>query len=342
VTAATTDATCFGDCDGQVQVNVVGGTAPYSYVWMPGTNGNQSGLGIDLCAGQYMTGVSDANGCLDSVSYTINEPAPIEPALLGDVLDGCFPHTVNFTNTTLGAVTTTEIDYGDGTVETIQGNNPFTHEYATPGSYTVTITVYNANNCMYTNTYTDYITVYGNPNANFQINPNQISMLEPVTSLINTSSSDVVSWDWQITNGEPSTSTNEDVDPVTFPFDQPGDYPITLTVTNAAGCIDSVTYVVQIISDVLIFAPNTFTPDNDEFNQTWMVHMSGIDVYDFELVIYNRWGEIVWESRDVSVGWDGTYGGKIVQDGTYTWFIKCADLTNDNKYEFQGHVNVIR
>ncbi len=340
--AVTTDAICFGDCNGQVQVSVVGGTAPYTYVWLPGTNGNQNGLGIDLCAGQYITGVSDANGCLDSVAYTINEPAPLEPALLGDVLSGCFPHSVNFTNTTTGAVATTDIDYGDGTVETIQGTNSFSHTYANPGNYTVTITVYNANNCMYTTTYTDYITVYGNPNANFQINPNNISMLEPVTSLINTSSADVVSWDWQIPNGEPATSTNEDVNNVTFPFDQPGDYPITLTVTNAAGCIDSVTFVVQIISDVLIFAPNTFTPDDDEFNQTWLVYMSGIDVYDFELVLYNRWGEIVWESYDVSVGWDGTYGGKPVQDGTYSWFIRCADLTNDNKYEFQGHVNVIR
>jgi gliding motility-associated-like protein len=342
VSAVPTDATCFGDCDGQVQINVVGGTTPYTYVWIPGTNGNQAGLGLDLCAGPYITGVIDANGCADSVSYIINEPPPLEPAVMGDVLSGCFPHTVNFTNTTPGAVTSTDVDYGDGTVETVSGTNAFTHEYATPGTYTVTITVYNANNCSYSVTYTNYVTVYGNPNANFTINPNNISMLEPTTSLINTSSSDVVSWDWQITNGEPSQSTNEDVSPINFPFDQPGDYPITLTVTNAAGCIDSVTYNVSIVSDVLIFAPNTFTPDNDEFNQSWVIFMSGIDIFDFELVLYNRWGEIVWESRDVSVGWDGTYNGKPVQDGTYTWFVKCADLTNDKKYEFQGHVNVIR
>lgn len=340
--AVTVDATCYGDCDGEVQVSVVGGTLPYSYGWLPGTNGNQNGLGIDLCAGQYITGVMDANGCMDSVSYIINEPQPLEPAVMGDILSGCFPHTVNFTNTTVGAVTTTEVDFGDGTVETIPGTNAFTHEYSTPGTYTVTITVYNANNCSYTTVYSNYVTVYGNPNANFQINPNNISMLEPVTSLINTSSADVVSWNWEIPNGDPATSSNEDVNLVTFPFDTPGDYPITLTVSNAAGCIDSITYTVSIISDVLIFAPNTFTPDGDEFNQSWLVHMSGIDVYDFELVIYNRWGEIVWESYDISVGWDGTYGGKPVQDGTYTWFIRCADLTNDNKYEFQGHVNVIR
>lgn len=342
VTATPTDANCFGDCDGTVQINVVGGTTPYTYAWLPGTNGNQNGLGIDLCAGNYITGVADGNGCLASVSYIINEPAPLEPSILGDDLDGCFPHTVNFTNTTVGAVTTTEVDFGDGTIETFAGTNGFTHQYDLPGSYSVSITVTNANGCDYTEVYTNYVTVYGNPNANFQINPNNISMLEPVTSVINTSSQDVVSWNWTIENGDPATSTSEDVNPVTFPFDQPGNYPITLVVTNAEGCIDSITKTVAIISDVLIFAPNTFTPDGDEFNQSWMVHMSGIDVTDFELVIYNRWGEIVWESYDVSVGWDGTYAGRPVQDGTYTWMIKCADLTNDNKYTFEGHVNVIR
>ena len=340
--AVPTDATCFGDCDGQVQVSATGGTAPYTYAWLPGTNGNQAGLGLDLCAGQYITGVVDANGCPDSVSYVIAEPAALNPSIMGDVLSGCFPHTVNFTNTTLGAVVDTEVDYGDGTVETIQGTNGFTHQYTTPGTYTVSVTVTNANNCSYSVTYNSYITVFDNPNANFQINPNNISMLEPTTSLINTSSPDVVSWDWQITGGEPATSSNEDVNPVTFPFDQPGDYPITLTVENAAGCEDSITFSVSIISDVLIFAPNAFTPDGDEFNQNWTIYMSGIDVFDFELVLYNRWGEIVWESHDVSVGWDGTYNGKPVQDGTYTWFVKCADLTNDNKYEFHGHVNVIQ
>jgi len=340
--AVTIDATCFGDCDGQAQVSGVGGTMPYTYIWQPGVTGNQNGQATGLCAGQYIAAISDANGCMDSVSFTINEPQPLEPALLGDDLDGCFPHTVNFTNTTSGAVATTTVDFGDGTIETFAGTAAFTHTYANPGNYTVTVTVENASGCDYTETYTNYITVYDTPNANFQINPNNISMLEPVTSLINTSSADVVSWNWQIPDGDPTTSTSEDVNPISFPFDQPGDYQIQLTVANAAGCVDSITKTVSIISDVLIFAPNTFTPDGDEFNQTWMVYMSGIDVFDFELVIYNRWGEIVWESRDVSVGWDGTYGGKPVQDGTYSWFIRCSDLTNDDKYEFQGHVNVIR
>jgi gliding motility-associated-like protein len=85
-----------------------------------------------------------------------------------------------------------------------------------------------------------------------------------------------------------------------------------------------------------------FTPDDDEFNQVWTFYISGIDVYDFSLRLFNRWGEVIWESHDPSVSWDGTYHGEIVPDGTYTWFMECADSYNDKRYTFQGHVNIIR
>src|SRR3989344_2070074 len=117
---------------------------------------------------------------------------------------------------------------------------------------------------------------------------------------------------------------------------------VNLYVTNADGCTDSVMHVVQVVSEVIIYAPNAFTPDDDEFNQTWFVHIDGIDVSNFELLIYNRWGEIVFESHDYQTGWDGTYHGRIVPQGTYTWTISTKDMNNDDKYTFDGHFSVIR
>jgi gliding motility-associated-like protein len=70
--------------------------------------------------------------------------------------------------------------------------------------------------------------------------------------------------------------------------------------------------------------------------------MEGVDVYDFELLIFNRWGETIWESHDITARWDGTYGGKIVQQGTYTWVIRAKDLINDGKYEFNGFINILK
>jgi gliding motility-associated-like protein len=206
-----------------------------------------------------------------------------------------------------------------------------------------TVTVTTVNGCEYTQVYRNLIVAHDAPNANFFVNPDYVSMLEPVVNLYDISSSDVISWSWTIPDAiSPLSATTEDVLNVIFPIDAPGVYPVTLVTVNGFGCIDSVTRFVTIINEVLLFAPNTFTPDDDEFNQVWTFYISGIDVYDFSLRLFNRWGEVIWESHDPSVSWDGTYHGEIVPDGTYTWFMECADSYNDKRYTFQGHVNIIR
>lgn len=338
-----TNASCFGVCDGEVQVTPTDGTSPYTYAWQGGANGGQNGFATGICAGNYSVDITDANGCQVTEQYIITEPAAVTPSILGDTLEGCFPHQVDFINTTQSAnIVTTTVDFGDGSIEVFNGLNAFEHTYDYPGLYTVTVTLVNTSGCIYVITYDDLITVHDNPNANFYVNPANVSMLEPVANLTNSSSNDVISWSWVITNGTPESSTSENVNGVTYPFDSPGLFPVTLTVVNEWGCTDSILKYVTIVSDIIVYAPNTFTPDDDEFNQDWFMHVSGIDIYDFDLFIYNRWGEVVWESHDPSVAWDGTYKGKVVQDGTYTWIMKCADILNDDKYTFNGHISIIR
>ena len=80
----------------------------------------------------------------------------------------------------------------------------------------------------------------------------------------------------------------------------------------------------------------------DEFNQNWKPQISGIDIYDYDMFIFNRWGELIWESHDPSVGWDGTYQGKPVQNGTYAWRARVTNLYDDGKEEFSGSINLIR
>jgi gliding motility-associated-like protein len=191
-------------------------------------------------------------------------------------------------------------------------------------------------------TYPNLVIVYDDPIADFAISPNNVSMFEPVVNLIDQSSPDVTVWNWTITGGSPAVSTDEGVNNVSYPYDTPGTYPVILYVENAFGCFDTIRKDVNVISDIILYAPNTFTPDDDEFNQTWKFYISGIDIYDFDLFIYNRWGEVIWESHDPNVGWDGTYAGKIVQEGTYNWVMRVADAFNDDQYTFEGHINVIK
>jgi gliding motility-associated-like protein len=120
--------------------------------------------------------------------------------------------------------------------------------------------------------------------------------------------------------------------------------------STIGGCTGSDTVLVTVIEDcsdedeVILYVPNTFTPDNDQYNQSFhVVFYSGFDPYSFDLTIYNRWGELIWESHDVNVGWDGTYNnGMKVPDGIYTWKLKYKRIQNDLKETVVGNVNVLR
>jgi gliding motility-associated-like protein len=128
----------------------------------------------------------------------------------------------------------------------------------------------------------------------------------------------------------------------TFPEGVVGSYPVTLTVETALGCVDTIQYIMTVVEDILFYAPNAFTPDGDEHNQTWKPIINGIDIYAFELLIFNRWGEVIWENHDPNQGWDGTYNGKLVPAGSYAWVARVKKPQNDGKETFSGNINLLR
>jgi gliding motility-associated-like protein len=94
---------------------------------------------------------------------------------------------------------------------------------------------------------------------------------------------------------------------------------------------------------MLYYIPNTFTPDGDEHNNSWTpIFTSGFDPFDFHLTLYNRWGEIIFESFNSSDSWDGTYNNLPVQSGVYTWFIQYGDKNNDKESIIKGNVTIVR
>jgi gliding motility-associated-like protein len=135
-------------------------------------------------------------------------------------------------------------------------------------------------------------------------------------------------------------------DNMSITYDQPGDYQIVAIGYNDLGCPGPpVVYNVSVTKcDPLIYwVPNSFTPDGNEFNQTWgPVITSGISVENFELTVYNRWGNIVWQSKNTNSHWDGTYNGSLVPDGTYPWIMKIDLLETDEFKVISGFVTIIK
>jgi gliding motility-associated-like protein len=130
-----------------------------------------------------------------------------------------------------------------------------------------------------------------------------------------------------------------------FTWETEGIY--TLTATHISnGCISEpaqTTISIAGCPQIIYYIPNTFTPDGNEYNQTWKpVFTSGFDPYDFHITVYNRWGEVIWESFNHDAGWDGTYNGRAVQGGMYVWVLEFGNSINDARYTDYGHLNLFK
>jgi gliding motility-associated-like protein len=120
---------------------------------------------------------------------------------------------------------------------------------------------------------------------------------------------------------------------------------VTLVAKNSFGCTDTARVAIKMTEDVVFYVPNAFTPDGDQFNNVFKpVIATGFDGYDYELLIFDRWGELIFESHDINIGWDGVYKltGKICQDGAYVWKINIKKKGVDDRITKTGHVTLIR
>jgi gliding motility-associated-like protein len=133
--------------------------------------------------------------------------------------------------------------------------------------------------------------------------------------------------------------------PIGLTWSDTGTYNITAIHYSLNCPSEPVTYTVHVTKceELTYYIPNCFTPDGDESNQTWSpIFTSGFDPLDFHVMVLNRWGQVVWESYDHEIGWDGSYKGKMCQDGTYTWRIDFGDIHSDKRYLIHGHLTLIR
>jgi hypothetical protein len=135
-----------------------------------------------------------------------------------------------------------------------------------------------------------------------------------------------------------------DEDTLTYTFNSSGIYNIVLRRENVLCYVEqSIQVTVNDCPGIIYWVPNTFTPDGNEYNQTFgPVLTEGHDVDGFNFKIYNRWGQIIWESKDIHAKWDGYYNGRVCQDGLYTWSLELSILGNDGRIYDQGHLTIIR
>ena len=121
----------------------------------------------------------------------------------------------------------------------------------------------------------------------------------------------------------------------------------TYTFINGAanGCDSIVTLDLTIYhdEDIRLYVPNAFTPfDGGGTNSEWAFHVEGINIYNFQLQVFNRWGELVWECFDPDATWDGKYNNQYIKDDVYVWYIQFTGLHSDQTYQYSGFVTIIK
>ncbi len=288
----------------------------------------------------------DANtGCTNSIVNTINifESPDVGFELTSAV--GCSFLNVVFTDTINAPNTTLFWDFGDG--ETSNQPVAIDHQYGDEGCYDVTLTVTNQAGCSVSLTQDDLVCVYSEPDAIFFANPDSALVSEPIIAFDN-QSNNAYTYYWDFGDGSTSLSTN----PIHEYNDIPESYVVTLYAYNEEGCYDSAFLTVTIYEEIIYYVPNTFTPNGDGSNDVFLpIITSGIETKGYELLIFNRWGEVIFMSTDPTIGWDGfvpdlgTYSGVIgnkAQDGTYVWKITLNASQNQDVIVRTGHVNLLR
>ena len=257
---------------------------------------------------------------------------------------GCTPLTVDFTNNSLYA-DTYQWDFGDGGQSNLE--NP-TYTYFEAGTYTVTLTAYGpgGENTVF---HFDSVKVFPQAFAFFTASTDQVFIpYDPITFFNLSTNASEFDWDF----GDGFTSTEEN--PLHYYLEE-GNYTVTLTANNEYNCPD--TYIVEdLVAAVAggeIEFPNAFTPNpngpnggiydpNDpskNLNDVFHPVFTGIEEY--QLWIFNRWGELIFESNDILIGWDGYYKGELVQQDVYVWKVK-ATTTHGTVINDAGDVTLIR
>jgi gliding motility-associated-like protein len=298
-----------------------------TYVW----NNGQSTQSIYVSTtGNYSLIVTDNNGCSDTSDFNfISRPLPIV-SFTNDTSISCSKTTIQFTNTSISEPNSTYFwNLGNGTTSTLPNPNV---QYVDTGYYNVQLVVISPYGCKDSASNQVYAIFYPLPIANFTTDDfitNIVDQRIYFTDL----SQNATKWYWSFGDDNFSNIQNPYHD-----YENEGEYSVKLVIENISGCKDSTTKKVMIVQ---IFTPNSFTPNNDGINDYFYTHSEGIPDFQY-LRVWNKWGNLVFESNAMSKVWDGyDLNGKPAPEDVYVYEIKYVTRMNKDII-LKGQFSLVR
>lgn len=259
---------------------------------------------------------------------------PLPQTLINaDVTEGCQPLTVNFNEGSPHIGQRYIWDFDDGDVENLSFDKQPTHTFNNATTYHVNLMVESTDGCRRDSTIA--ITVHPKPDAQFEASKTNVLLTNPLVHFTNYTDG-AYFYEWNFGDGGIT-----DVENPQHSFGQPGKYTVVLTAESLFGCIDTAMVNISVSGEVMIYAPTAFTPNFDELNEFYSIHVTGIDVESYHLEIYNRWGEVLFVTDDIEEGWNGTTNHVNAPEGVYGWYLEFDDFYG-NTYTKSGNFTLIR
>ena len=324
ISETSTNAYCFGSTDGSAQLGAQGGTQPYIFKWQDeNTDQNRA----SLAAGNYLVTVTDANHCSAAATVEIMQPAAIqvEPSLTQ-------PTCVQ--NGSDGSVSLT-VNGGDSVYRYLWSNDVTAASITNlaPANYSVTVT--DTKGCSASSSYSlNYqfnFTISASPSVTINLGQNT-----ELSYAIDGNAGNIVSHVWS----PAATLTCSDcINPLAAP-NTTTQYQIR--VENEAGCVATDNVIVNVVPDYNIYIPNAFTPNGDGNNDYFQIYGNLKGVEYIEAMIFNRWGEKVFESHDYNFKWDGSFKGVTQDPQVFVYQIKFAFIDGHVEPLKSGSLTLIR
>lgn len=263
----------------------------------------------------------------DTVQKTVTLSSNyVRAGFIGDSV--CIGESILFSNNSSYA-TGYAWNFGNGATSNV--SSP-TYSFSSPGTYTVTLIASNPGTCNKFDTAAQVIQVWPKPTADFSYDP-IIPVANEAIRFTNRSVN-ATRYYWGFGDG---TSTT--IQSPTHLYKRTGRYKVCLEAFNQYGCIDQVCKYVEAEIYPAVDVPTGFSPNGDGSNDILYVRGAAIETLSFK--VYNRWGEMVFETDDITTGWDGTFKGKPQEVETYAWVLN-VEFTDGTTEHRQGNVTLLR
>jgi gliding motility-associated-like protein len=324
---------CFGQSVQLFSQGMGGVMADHQFSWDNGLGSGNSFTVSPATTTVYTVTLND--GCSLAATDTVTvEVEQLPVAAFEAIQTVCFPDTVRFKNTSQHLPQSAfRWHFGDNKTSTLFEPR---HAYPSEGTYGVSLKVTSAFGCTDSVHMPGFITVNPKPKADFTASPDSTTILTPAITFTNLSTGAIQNiWDFADHAGN-----SFDLHPV-YIFKDTGSYQVSLLVTNQFGCTDKKTRRIRIEDVFRFFIPNTFTPNGDNINDVFLP--VGMGYRNYKTQIFNRWGQVIFESTDKNINWNGGFFNQQpqVQDGVYTYQISVIDYDGRPHY-FSGVVHVIK